>query len=383
MRALENYTLVIPTFNRPLLLGALLRYLESARAAFPILILDSSSEENRRRNRAMLAALQLNAKLLEFDEQVNVFAKFNEGLAKVETDYVSVCADDDLVFVDAIAASVGTLVDRPDYVACHGIYMNFSVVGRVVDLQIEYAGPSIEATDAGDRIYELLSRYEALFYAVYRRDFFADVLRRSKQPQAPPLWHFWLWELFAAVLTAGSGKVKRLACISNARRAFPDASNSQWHPASLIVDDSDAFFAEFVRYRRRLIDYFSEKGVNLGTDPARRLTLAHLAYFVDAFKDGSFIRGRVAEQFPAVAAARGSSVSSPRDETMPFGAVGRAVLKGLRRLRQNMAASKTKSFRAAAGAVEFRAPAALHHMMTPEVVDELSAYCQNLIAPAV
>ena len=54
-----RYTLVIPTYNRPVDLGRQLRFLAYQKADFPVLLLDSSSEENHARNRQSAQGLAI------------------------------------------------------------------------------------------------------------------------------------------------------------------------------------------------------------------------------------------------------------------------------------------------------------------------------------
>src|SRR5262249_33665014 len=147
----QKYSLLIPTFNRPGLLDALLDYLSDKKVQFQIFILDSSTHENKAKNKVIAKRYDLDLRHLDFEEDARLDFKIGSGLREVDSDYVSVCADDDIVFVDAIEECVNELDSDAALAACHGIYLNFDVNQAAVNLQIEYASPSIDMDDAVDR----------------------------------------------------------------------------------------------------------------------------------------------------------------------------------------------------------------------------------------
>ena len=93
----RSYTLLIPTFNRPDLLGRLLTYLEKQSAGFAVVVLDSSFPDNKAKNADVVSSVTLNIKRIEFDERISPFDKFRAGIEAIETQFVSLCADDDIV----------------------------------------------------------------------------------------------------------------------------------------------------------------------------------------------------------------------------------------------------------------------------------------------
>jgi hypothetical protein len=88
--ALERqYSLLIPTYNRPAHLARLLRFLERQQATFRIAVLDSSAEEARRANREAVRASGCDVRHLEFDSAIPPFEKFWRGAMQVETPFAS------------------------------------------------------------------------------------------------------------------------------------------------------------------------------------------------------------------------------------------------------------------------------------------------------
>ena len=122
---IDNYTLVIPTYNRNRELAALLRYFEKEKASFKIKILDSSEREIKDKNLNIINNLRLNIDYHEYDEDIEPFNKFRDGINKVETAFCQLCADDDIVFIDGIKKSIKYLSKNSDTVVAHGWYFMF------------------------------------------------------------------------------------------------------------------------------------------------------------------------------------------------------------------------------------------------------------------
>jgi glycosyltransferase domain-containing protein len=295
MIATEKFTLLVPTKDRPALLNGLLNYLSSKSTQFQIVVVDSSSPDNKELNRRSIEKKHLNVRHIDFHDAAMVISKINAAMANVYTEYVGFCGDDDLVFVDAIEDSVRELDRTSDFIACHGTYLNFRLSPEESDLFIEYASPSLDASDLLGRIYQLLSNYEAIFYAVYRTNLIKSILIESEQIRSP---HF--WELFTGLAALAGGKVKRLPVVSHARRSFVPAPEVRWHPVPLIFEDPDAFISDFLDYRKRLFGFFTSQGIAVGPELARQITRAHLVYFVNSLGDGSWLRELIARDFAKI-----------------------------------------------------------------------------------
>lgn len=302
MLSTRDFTLVIPTYNRPALLHGLLAHLRATRALFPIIVLDSSKEESRLVNRRTVASSSLRVQLAEFQQTIPVIEKLISGLEGVKTRYVALCADDDLVFVDTIEASLEELEASNDHVACHGTYLNFSPQGRTINVHIEYSAPSLDGETPIERIFQQLSRYEALNYAVYRRECLVNAVSTSTNVRTPMFW-----ELFSGTVPLLSGKVKRLGRVSNARRARVGKMGIDWHPVSWICEDPDQFFTEFANYRREFLKVAERMRVH-APDFATKFTRAHIPYVLKELRSARTVMDDVAAiVLPLERAARGGS----------------------------------------------------------------------------
>src|SRR6185295_6008134 len=141
---MARFTLLVPTYNRPACLRSLLGYFAARRFAHPIRVLDSSSGDALAENRDIVAAtagLALRHDI--YDPKIPGGVKFAQGVQGVETPYSAFCPDDDLVFTDAIDASLDFLDANPGMVAAHGNYLNFRPAEDFEISAIFYWAPSI------------------------------------------------------------------------------------------------------------------------------------------------------------------------------------------------------------------------------------------------
>src|SRR5262249_27512607 len=200
----------------------------------------------------------LHMRHLEFSEDARFDFKVETALRKVGSDYVSLCADDDIVFIEAIGECIDELDHDARLAACHGVYLNFDVRQHEVRLSIEYTSPSIDSDDAVDRACQLLIRYEALNYAVYRRSVLSKVIDAVSRAPADMFW-----ELLSGLVPLVDGKVKRLSSLYHGRRSNRGTGRKTFDPVSWIVEDPDAFASAFLEYRERLFRYYEANGVNV------------------------------------------------------------------------------------------------------------------------
>jgi len=112
-------TLLVPTYNRSRELRRLLTFLESAGNPFPILVMDGSGDEAKRRNRD-LTARAANATYRDYPSGLHLGLRIAAGLNEVTTEYCVICPDDDLVFPDGVSKCCAFLAAHPGYTAAIG-----------------------------------------------------------------------------------------------------------------------------------------------------------------------------------------------------------------------------------------------------------------------
>jgi glycosyltransferase domain-containing protein len=167
---MQDFTLVIPTYNRPKQLEALLTYLAAQQPQCHVLILDSSQPNQRQANRTIAELASLKLKYAEFPSEMHPFDKFREGVHKVTTEFCALCADDDLVVLDGVQRCLEALRGNPSASVAQGY--SFSFLCRQdgdIDLgNILYFTPTIDDATPLARLAKLFGRYQAATYGNYR-----------------------------------------------------------------------------------------------------------------------------------------------------------------------------------------------------------------------
>src|SRR5258708_7113307 len=109
---MQDFTLVIPTYNRPKQLRALLNYLSARALQSRVLVLDSSEAKPRVANRKIIEQTKLKLDYAEFASETHPFDKFREGVHKVTTQFCVLCADDDLIVPDGVKRCLADTTTR-------------------------------------------------------------------------------------------------------------------------------------------------------------------------------------------------------------------------------------------------------------------------------
>jgi glycosyltransferase domain-containing protein len=116
----EKATILIPTYNRPKELHRLLQFLKLSSNAYPIVVLDGSTQANQQINRKVIAKFE-NIACPDFPENMHMSLRIAAGLNDyVTTSYSIICADDDYVIPATIAHCINFLDTHPDYSTANG-----------------------------------------------------------------------------------------------------------------------------------------------------------------------------------------------------------------------------------------------------------------------
>ena len=142
------------------------------------------------------------------------------------------CADDDVVMVDSLPVLRDFLQKHHDFSAAHGWYFTFYDNVHLGITSIVYSGPSIDRDDPFLRLRDLLNRYEAVTYAVYRTDVMRRVLYEVQRVES-----MLARELLAGELTVLWGKVARLPIFYYGRSLGPSESYAHWHPVNFLTNN--------------------------------------------------------------------------------------------------------------------------------------------------
>jgi len=295
--ALTNHTVVIPTYNRPEFVSRLVTYYRDVAPQLPLVVLDSSRDEIVAANKRSLCRFGDAVRHRVFPSTMPVIDKLAAGVAEVATPYVSLCADDDIVFPAALREAVRFLAGNPDYVSAHGLYLNFRVAGHQVHITREYSGSGNEAASAARRIFTLCQHYESLYYAVFRT---ADLQHVMTGATALPTLHF--QELFQSVAALIRGKVKRFPSFYGGRQSCDPAEpeRDKWQTYYWFADNAAEMLADYAAYRDQTWRFYREYGPTSDLDEEgflRVLDLAHAVYFSAGCPPQYFLR-RLAPYWP-------------------------------------------------------------------------------------
>jgi len=277
----EQFTLIIPTYNRPRELARLLGYLTRHAAAFSILVLDSSNDENKALNAALVPGTSLDIRLIACDPSMGPWEKFWRGSEEVKTEFCSLCADDDIILPDALAPLTRFLRDHPDFSAAHGWYFSFYFTDHVGITACVYSSPSLDQDDPLLRLRDLFSRYEAITYGIYRAEAMRCALREV-QPVESPMAR----ELLGGALTVAMGKVARLPVFYYGRALGASHFYERWHPIDYMLTSPSQLFSEYSRYREILCKHLPEgrSGPKPSGDVSRLVDLIHMRYLSEYVK---------------------------------------------------------------------------------------------------
>lgn len=270
---MTDFTLVIPTYNRPRQLAALANYLRNARVPWDITVLNSGAPAEI--NFPPSPARLLHIGTVPYPQDTHPFDKFADGVSRVTTPYCMLCADDDLVIPASIERCLELLRERPEFVAAQG--MGFSFLGT------EFGGilrPAVSIIDNNPmaRVAKLMGDYRALTYAVYRTDVLKWVLSEAKYMDS-----LLAKELLAGNLTAVRGRIASMPCFTSGRSSGASAHRYfNWHPFEWFAQDADTLMKAYKEYRDWLANaIFDSQENNLNARSIEQaLDLVHLHYLL-------------------------------------------------------------------------------------------------------
>ena len=329
--AAGKFTLIVPTYNRPVELSRLLGYLARQRPNFPVLVLDSSEPSTQQANMVAAAKLDCDIRVKTFDQQISPWEKFWRGAELVETEYCSLCADDDLVMLESLDRLVGFLEEHADHSVAHGWYFTFYDNVHVGITASVYRGASLDNGDSLERLYALFKNYEAVTYGVYRTDVMRDVLRDVQGVDS-----MLARELLGGALTIVRGKSARLPIFYYGRSHTLSHPYAHWHPLDYLVSSPDGLYRDYGAYRRILLEGFMSAGYDKyeSGEVAILIDLIHFRYLADYVKPRvmDYLAEQVMARTPKREIMQGLwSVLARENEQSLAGALGGSLL--VRRIR--------------------------------------------------
>lgn len=277
MSILADFTLIIPTHNRPEKIKFLVNLLSNYKDEFNVIFLDSSENSIKQQNKKLISSHFINNKIkysyYEFDITHEPFEKFYFGLSQVKTNYCSFCADDDVVFLECVEEIIEFLNLNSDYSAAHGYYFSFQFDQDEIAVQdVVYYKNNLYHDKWGERVHSLFSNYEATFYATYRTEALKDFFSLAFIANTA-LWK----ELILALASVMSGKIYRIPTFYYGRRVGQSLPFKNWHPHEIFSTKPHLYFTDYLNCRTALIDHFSVTK-NITESEEKFFDLSHLFY---------------------------------------------------------------------------------------------------------
>ncbi len=297
---MRDFTLVIPTYNRPRQLQALLYHVKHTAPGIKVLVLDSSDGVWRGDGRVPVHHCASDAELLRFPTDMHPFEKFALGVGQVTTEYCALCADDDIMLMDAVGACVEALRANPAAAAARGQSFSFSWNEQEPDGLYLTEGlltpPAIVAGTPMERLAELFVTYHAIIYAVHR----TSVLRKALDTAVGLMDSLLGLELMVAALVVAEGAVLTVPTVHHGRSMGESVVPYQkWHPLEYFVNQADDLAVEYGIYRTLLTAAVLANPANkLHDNQVRRaIDVIHLRYLLQHAPDAvlNFLIGRKAK----------------------------------------------------------------------------------------
>jgi glycosyltransferase domain-containing protein len=279
----DEFTLIVPTYNRPVELARLLTYLSRHDARFPVLVLDSSELSTQEANRAMVEKVLPRARFEALDPAISPWEKFWHGSKRVATEFCSLCADDDVVMLEPLARLVVFLREHPDHSVADGRYFTFYLDGHVGITRPVHGGPSLGRDDPVERLLELFRNYEAITYGVYRTVVMKSVLQAVQGVDS-----MLARELLGGALAAVHGKVTRAPYFFYGRSHSPSHPYVRVHPLDFLVSAPEDLYRDYTAYRSILLSHLKSIAYerHAGAELATLLDLIHFRYLANYTRPG-------------------------------------------------------------------------------------------------
>lgn len=289
----QKYTLVIPTYNRPVLLSDLLYVLGTYGLDNKIYIADSSRQEVQEENARLCREYGSRVTHFGFSESIEFVDKIAAVCAKVETPFIALCADDDILMPGVVEESVSFLEQHEDYVACHGDYYGcFYQDDGTPGLRLDMKVTPIADEKPTERLLTLLMRYQYLFYSVCRTGIYRHMIGelRSLSP------HF--AELQSAISLVTAGKVHGLSKPHMVRNSsVPTLVDGRLCDPNLAIGASTRrFFIDYMAMRRKTLRALLASAGNLtSTQAEQAIDAGFLLYLRRCFASATVL-GALLEQ---------------------------------------------------------------------------------------
>jgi len=255
---INNFSIIIPTRNRPNYLRRVLDYYNKYGKGFNIIIADASSNENKKLNKKTVSLFpNLSIQYLDnYPSEINFYYKIFDALNHVNTKYSVLCADDDFITPNGINKSVDFLEKNPDFTVAQGHYISFYLKNKKFFFWISFPfHKSITFSEAKSRVIFYLLNYKLLtFYGVHR----TKNLKESFKELTKFTDETYFSGFLLATLDVIYGKTKCLDLLYGARELIVTSGSSKCKD---FIDNikEGTYNKEYARFRECLSTHLSKK----------------------------------------------------------------------------------------------------------------------------
>ena len=239
MNPLDKATVLIPTRNRYDYLKRILTYYTMYPPLFKIVMIDSSSDPIN--DSELLKLLRSNTIIYcKYDPLISFQEKCFQGMKKVNTDYVLLCADDDFIVPKAIEECVLFLEQNLKYSIARGFYCSHHLRknkkggNEFVWLPDEIATSTVYDRPS-ERLRYHLSNYNLTFYAVHRTEIMKFIWEESAKYTSDMRF----MEILPSALSLIYGKMKVLPVFYGSCESIPDSCSRICDPWNVLVQRDD------------------------------------------------------------------------------------------------------------------------------------------------
>jgi glycosyltransferase domain-containing protein len=266
-------TVLIPTRNRPELCGALTLFLRKNGLNSAIILADSSDREQSEKNRQSCSRDDVEYRHYSLD--VSFYEKLIDSLERVQSPFVVMFPDDDILLPHALEQCLAFLQEHDDHAVAWGYVLDYAVHANQFDIfRVRWSTPSIDEPSPFERIYHLVRRYQPFFWAVFR----TEALIRS-MVQARDARRVVFQELTMTLTAALQGKIARLPVVFSLRGTEPSSyDRAKVEPLFAFLDNAESFFRDYFHYRERLAAFARQ---HLGATAEDQLHDCSIAQFLD------------------------------------------------------------------------------------------------------
>ena len=260
--ALSELTLVILTYNRPEMVQRLLRYLRSHASEVALVLLDHGDVESQENNAAAIASLFPEVKHLRLPLETEWAEVLAKGVLEVKTRFSAFCPDDDIPVIDGMIDAVSMLIVNQQMVCAQGYVLSLTETESAICFgPIEDYVPSYDGDTPLKRLFNMMRRYQPVFFAFYRTEVLEWVVNQISAVKISNL-NLMFQEFFYAALVCTKGAIGRSASISLWRRVTGSHTDRRTiHPYHQLIDNPGGLAADYLEFREQLIPYYLDDAI--------------------------------------------------------------------------------------------------------------------------